>query len=147
MQDKTGRDCEDQIRVCVCEGRARELCEGERLTSEQDPAEEAVIPVQGVAVPAVLAELVLALHRPLSHAQAMARITSGCRWHSCRWWLTRPGTLSHITLEEPLVALMYLGRTSVGESPEQQGLAGCFPRVGKVQNSISYMNSLSCRGY
>lgn len=70
MQDKTGRDCEDQIRVCVCERRAHELCEGERLTSEQDPAEEAVIPVQGVAVPAVLAELVLALHRPLSHAQA-----------------------------------------------------------------------------
>lgn len=42
----------------------------------------------------------------------MARITSGCRWHSCRWRLTRPGTLSHITLEAPPVALMYLGRAS-----------------------------------
>lgn len=43
---------------------------GWRLTSEQDPAEEAVVPVQGVAVPAVLAELVLALGCPLCHAQA-----------------------------------------------------------------------------
>lgn len=42
----------------------------------------------------------------------MARITSGCRWHSCRWRLTRPGTLSHITLEAPPVALMYLGRAN-----------------------------------
>lgn len=38
----------------------------------------------------------------------MARITSGWRWHSWRWRLTRPGTLSHITLEEPPAALMYL---------------------------------------
>lgn len=44
----------------------------------------------------------------------IARITSGFRWHSCRWRLTRPGTLSHITLEEPPVALMYLGRTNTG---------------------------------
>lgn len=44
--------------------------EGRRLTSEQDSAKEAVVPVQGVAVPAVLAELVLALGRPLGHAQA-----------------------------------------------------------------------------
>ena len=70
MQDKMSRDFEDQIRVCVCEGRAHELREGGRLTSKQDPAEEAVIPVQGVAVPAVLAELVLALCCPLGHAQA-----------------------------------------------------------------------------
>lgn len=77
----------------------------------------------------------------------MTRITSGCRvaqlplvahqaWHGVTH---HPGGI--------LVALMYLGRTSVGESPEQQGLAGCFPRVGKVQNSISYIDSLSCRGY
>lgn len=46
-----------------------ELCKGGRLTSEQDPAKEAVIPVQRVAVPAVLAELVLALCCPLGHAQ------------------------------------------------------------------------------
>lgn len=43
MQDKMSRDFEDQIRVCVYEGRARELREGGRLTSKQDPAEEAVI--------------------------------------------------------------------------------------------------------
>lgn len=41
-----------------------------RLTSEEDPAKEAVISVQGVAVPAMLAELVLALCCPLSHTQA-----------------------------------------------------------------------------
>lgn len=47
-------------------GRARRR----RLTSEEDPAKEAVISVQGVAVPAMLAELVLALCSPLSHTQA-----------------------------------------------------------------------------
>lgn len=98
MQDKTGRDCEDQIRVCVCAGRAHELCEGDLLRSRTLP-EEAVIPVQGVAAPAVLAELVLALHRPLSHAQA-----NGTHhiWVSVAQLLlvpTRPGTLSHITLD------------------------------------------------
>lgn len=36
-----------------------------RLTSDEDPAKEAVISVQGVAVPAMLAELVLALCGPL----------------------------------------------------------------------------------
>lgn len=41
-----------------------------RLTSEEDPAKEAVVSVQGVAVPAMLAELMLALCCPLSHAQA-----------------------------------------------------------------------------
>lgn len=47
-----------------------ELHEGRGLTSEQDPAKETVIPVQRVAVPAVLAELVLALCRPLGHSEA-----------------------------------------------------------------------------
>lgn len=50
--------------------RAQELPERRRLTSEQDPAEEAVVSVKGVAVPAVLAELVLALSCPLGHTQA-----------------------------------------------------------------------------
>lgn len=48
----------------------RELGQGKTLTSEQDPAKEAMVPVQGVAVPAMLAELVLALCCPLSHSQA-----------------------------------------------------------------------------
>lgn len=48
----------------------RELGGGRRLTSEEDPAKEAVISVQGVAAPAVMPELVLALCSPLSHAQA-----------------------------------------------------------------------------
>lgn len=51
-------------------GAPKEGPGGRRLTSEQDPAEKAVVPVQGVAVPAVLAELVLALRCPLGHAQA-----------------------------------------------------------------------------
>lgn len=49
---------------------SEELPGRRRLTSEQDPAEEAVVSVQGVAVPAVLAELVLALSCPLGHTQA-----------------------------------------------------------------------------
>lgn len=58
----------------------------------------------------------------------MARITSGCRWHSCRWRLTRPGTLSHITLEEPPVALMYLKRTKMEvKHHEGLGLVPCSP--------------------
>lgn len=51
-------------------GGGRWACAGRRLTPEQHPAEEAVVPVERVAVPAVLAELVLALRRPLGHAQA-----------------------------------------------------------------------------
>lgn len=51
-------------------GAPEERPGGRRLTSKQDPAKEAVVPVQGVAVPAVLAELVLALRCPLCHAQA-----------------------------------------------------------------------------
>lgn len=54
----------------ACEHWCRELGEGRRLTSEEDPAKEAVVSVQGIAVPAVLAELVLALRGPLSHTQA-----------------------------------------------------------------------------
>lgn len=53
-----------------CEPWCRQLGEGGRLTSEEDPAKEAVVSVQGIAVPAVLAELVLALRCPLSHTQA-----------------------------------------------------------------------------
>lgn len=47
-----------------------ELHAGRGLTSEQDPAEKAMVPVQGVAVPSVLAELVLTLCSPLGHTQA-----------------------------------------------------------------------------
>lgn len=77
----------------------------------------------------------------------MARITSGCRWHSCRWRLTSPGTLSHITLEEPPVALMYLGRTNTSENTEWQGLARCFSGEWRVQDTISSGSSLSFGGY
>lgn len=68
MQEKVGRDSEDQVRDLCVRGQPMELHEGRRLTSEQDPAEEAVISVEGVAVPAVLAELVLTLCSPLGHA-------------------------------------------------------------------------------
>lgn len=47
--------------------RGQPLCDG-GLTAQQDAAEQALPPLQGVAVPAVPAELVLALRRPGGHA-------------------------------------------------------------------------------
>lgn len=106
------------------------------------PAEgaEAARPAQGPGSPCVMADSLRSRTRPSrrcprsralqsqrcrrnwcwhSAVQAatprpMESMASGCRRHSCRCRLTRPGTLSHITREEP-TAPMYLRREGAGQ--------------------------------
>lgn len=65
----TKMGCEEPGRS-MRRGASLEPGQGRRLTSEQDLAKEAVILVHGVAVPTMLAELMLTLCCPFGHTLA-----------------------------------------------------------------------------